>query len=148
MLKGAEVAARALGVRLQFVEARAPGDFDRAFSDMVKARANALTVLGSAMFVNDRRRLVDLAAENRLPVMYQQREFVEAGGLISYGPSLADLFRHAAAYVDKILRGTRPGDLPVEQPKTFELMINLNTAKVLGLTIPPALLLRADQVIE
>ena len=148
MLKGAEVAARALGVRLQFVEARGPADFDRIFSDMSRARGSALTVLGSGLFVSERRRLVDLAAKNRLPVVYQQRDFVEAGGLMSYGPDLADLFRRAAAYVDKILKGARPADLPVEQPTKFELVINLKAAKALGLTIPPALLARADQVIE
>ena len=148
MLKGAEVAARALGVRLQFVEARGPADFDRAFSDMTRARAGALTVLASAMFFSERRRLVDLAAKNRLPAVYPLREFVDAGGLMSYGPNLADLFRRAATYVDKILKGAKPGDLPVEQPTKFELVINLKTAKALGLTIPPSLLQRADQVIE
>ena len=148
MLKGAEVAARALGVRLQFVEARGPADFDRAFSDMTRARAGALTVLPSTMFLSERRRLVDLAAKNRLPAVYPSREFVDAGGLMSYGPNLADLFRRAATYVDKILKGAKPGDLPVEQPTKFELVINLKTAKALGLTIPPSLLARADQVIE
>jgi putative tryptophan/tyrosine transport system substrate-binding protein len=148
MLKGAEVAARALGVRLKFVEARGPADFDKAFSDMTRARGGALTVLGSAMFFSERRRLVDLAAKNRLPVVYLQREFVDAGGLMSYGPDLGDLFRRAATYVDKILKGAKPGDLPVEQPTKFELVINLKSAKALGLTIPPSLLLRADQVIE
>ena len=148
MLKGADVAARALGVRLQFVEARGPADFDRAFSDMTRARAGALTVLTSNMFLIERRRLVDLAAKNRLPAVYGGREFVDAGGLMSYGPNLADLFRRAATYVDKILKGAKPGDLPVEQPTKFELVINLKTAKALGLTIPPSLLLRADEVIE
>jgi ABC-type uncharacterized transport system substrate-binding protein len=148
MLRGAEVAARALGVRLQFVEARSPADFDRTFSDMTRARGGALTVTGAAMFFSERKRLVDLAAENRLPVMYPQREFVDAGGLISYGPDLADLFRRAATYVDKILKGGKPADLPVEQPTKFELVINLKTAKALGLTIPQSVLLKADQVIE
>jgi putative ABC transport system substrate-binding protein len=149
MVKGAEIAARALGVRLQFVEARGPADFDRAFSNMTRARAGALTALaGSATFFSERRRLVDLAAKNRLPAVYPQREFVDAGGLMAYGPNLADLFRRAATYVDKILKGAKPGDLPVEQPTKFELVINLKTAKALGLTIPPSLLLRADQVIE
>jgi putative ABC transport system substrate-binding protein len=100
------------------------------------------------MFFSERRRLVDLAAKNRLPVVYPQREFVDAGGLMSYGPNLADLFRRAATYVDRILKGTKPGDLPVEQPTKFELVISLKTAKTLGLTIPPSLLARADQVIE
>jgi putative ABC transport system substrate-binding protein len=147
-LKEVEVAARALGVRLQVVEARGPADFDRAFSDMTRARAGALTVLGSAMFANERRRLVDLAAKHRLPGVYGFREYVDAGGLMAYGPNVADLFRRAATYVDKILKGTKPGDLPVEQPTKFELVINLKAAKALGLTIPPSLLGRADQVIE
>jgi putative ABC transport system substrate-binding protein len=148
MLTGAEVAARALGVRLQFVEARGPADFDRAFSDMTRARAGALTVLTSTMFLIERRRLVDLAAENRLPAVYPWREGVDAGGLMSYGPNFADLFRRAATYVDKILKGTKPGDLPVEQPTKFELVINLKTAKALGLTIPQSLLGRADEIIQ
>jgi putative tryptophan/tyrosine transport system substrate-binding protein len=148
MLQRAEVAGRALGVRLQLLEARGPADIDRAFSEMTRARAGALTVLASSMLFSERRRLVDLAAKNRLPAGYTQREFVEAGGLMAYGPSLADLFRHAATYVDKILKGAKPGDLPVEQPTKFELVINLKTAKALGLTIPPSLLQRADEVIQ
>jgi putative ABC transport system substrate-binding protein len=148
MLKGAEVAARALGVRLQFVEARGPADFDRAFSDMTRARADALTVLTTPVFGTERRRLVDLAAKNRLPTVFPFREYVDAGGLMSYGPSLADMFRRAATYVDKILKGAKPGDLPVEQPTKFEFVVNLKTAKALGLTIPQSVLARADQVIE
>jgi putative ABC transport system substrate-binding protein len=148
ILKEAEVAARALGVRLQFVEARGPADFDRAFSDMTGARAGALTVLGSTMFLIERRRLVDLAAKSRLPAVYGLREFVAAGGLMAYGPNAADLFRHAATYVDKILKGAKPAELPVEQPTKFELVINLKTAKALGLTIPPSVLGRADEVIQ
>src|SRR5437660_2446305 len=147
MRKGAEAAARALGVRLQFLEARGPADFDRAFSDMTRERAGALTSLGGSMFFSERRRLVDLAAKNRLPALYQQREFVDAGGLMAYGANLADNFRRAATYVDKILKGTKPGDLPIEQPTKFELVINTKTAKALGLTIPPSLLQRADHVI-
>jgi putative ABC transport system substrate-binding protein len=148
MLKRAEVAARALGVRPQFVEARGPADFDRAFAEMTRARAGGLTVLVGAMFIIAQRRLVDLAAKNRLPAMYGLREYVDAGGFMSYGPNVPDLFRRAATYVDKILKGAKPGDLPVEQPSKFELVINLKTAKALGLTIPPSLLQRADQVIE
>ncbi len=148
MLKEAEVAARALGVRLQFVEARGPADFDRAFLEMTRARAGALTVLPSPMFNIERRRLVDLAAKNRLPAVYPWREGVDAGGLMSYGSDAADLFRRAATYVDKILRGAKPADLPVEQPTKFELVINLKTAKALGLTIPQSLLGRADHVVE
>ena len=148
MLKEAEVAARALGVRPQFVEARGPDDFDRAFSEMIRAHAGALTVLPSTMFGSERRRLVDLAAKNRLPAMYSWREFVDAGGLMSYGPNVADNYRRAAAYVDKILKGAKPADLPVEQPTKFELVINRKTAKTLGLTIPPSLLQRADEIAQ
>jgi putative ABC transport system substrate-binding protein len=148
MLKGAEVAARALGVRLQFVEAEGPADIDRAFADMTRGRAGALAVWTTAMLVTERGRLVALAAKNRLPAMYTLREFVDAGGLMSYGHSQADLNRRAATYVDKILKGAKPGDLPVEQPTTFDLVINLKTAKALGLTIPQSVLGRADHVVE
>ena len=149
MLKAADVAARALGVRLQFFEAtRGPDEFGRAFSDMSSARAGALTVLPSNRFSREHRRLVDLAAKNRLPAVYTSREFVDAGGLMSYGVNQPDLFRRAATYVDKILKGAKPGDLPVEQPTKFELVINLKTAKALGLAIPQSLLLRADEVIQ
>jgi putative ABC transport system substrate-binding protein len=147
-LKRAEIAARGLGVPLQFVEARGPADFDRAFSDMTRARAGALTVLASNMFNSERRRLVDLAAKNRLPALYSAREIVDAGGLMSYGANLAELNRRAATYVDKILKGAKPADLPVEQPTKFELIINLKTAKALGLTIPQSVLGRADEVIQ
>ncbi len=105
-------------------------------------------MLPSAIFIFERRRLVDLAAKNRLPAVYPWREFVDAGGLMSYGPNLPDLSRRAATYVDRILKGAKPGDLPIEQPTKFELVINLRTAKALGLTIPQSVLLRADQVIE
>ncbi len=148
MLKGAEVAGRALGVRLQFVEARGPADFERAFSDMTRARADALTMSVSNMFVIERRRVVELASKNRLPAVYQFREFVDAGGFMSYGPNLADVLRRAATYVDKILKGANPADLPVQQPTKLELVINLKAAKALGLQIPPSLLTRADEVIE
>jgi putative ABC transport system substrate-binding protein len=147
-LKEAEVAARALGVRLQLIEARRPADIDRAFADMTKARADALMVLTSSMLFSERRRLVELAAKNRLPTVYPWREAVDAGGLMAYGPDLADLLRRVATYVDKILKGAKPADLPVEQPTKFELIINLKTAKALGLTIPPSLLARADQIIQ
>jgi len=147
-LKEAEVAARALGVSPHFVEARDPEDFDRAFSDMTKARARALSLLPSGMFIGERRRLVDLAAKHRLPAIYQSRESVDAGGLMSYGPNFADLFRRAATYVDKILKGVKPGDIPVEQPTKFELVINLKTAQALGLTIPRSVIARADDVIH
>jgi putative ABC transport system substrate-binding protein len=148
MLKGAEVAASALGVRLQFVEARGPADVERAFSEMIRARAGALTVLPSAMFGGQRRRLVDLAAKNRLPAVYTSREFVDAGGLMAFGPNQADLYRGAATYVDKVLKGSKPGDLPVEQPTKFELVISLKAAKAVGLTIPQSVLARADHIVE
>ena len=148
ILREADVAARMLGVRLQVVEVRGPADFDKAFSDMAREHAGAVTVMGSTMIIDERRRLVDLAAKHRLPAVYTSRESVDAGGLMAYGANFADLFRRAATYVDKILKGAKPGDLPVEQPTKFELVINLKTAKALGLTIPPSALLRADQVIE
>ncbi|HZV96587.1 MAG TPA: ABC transporter substrate-binding protein [Candidatus Nitrosocosmicus sp.] len=149
MLTGAEVAARGLKVRVQFVEAtRDPADLGRAFSDMTRARAGALTVLPNNMFRREHRRLLDLAARHRLPAVYPWRDLVDTGGLMSYGASLTDLSRRAATYVDRILKGAKPGDLPVEQPTKFELVINLKTARTLGLTIPPSVLARADQIIE
>ena len=148
MLKAADVAARALGVQPQFIEARGPDEFAKAFSDMTSARAGALTLLPSAMFLREHRRLVDLAAKHRLPAVYTVKEYVDAGGLMAYGPNLADMVRRAATYVDRILKGAKPGDLPVEQPTKFELVINLKTARTLGLTIPPSVLSRADQMIE
>ena len=147
-LKGADIAARALGVRLEFVEARGPGDIDRAFSDMARVHVDALAVLSSTMLYYERHRLAILAAKNRLPTVFSVRDYADAGGLISYGPNLPDLFRRAATYVDKILKGARPADLPVEQPTKLELVINLKTAKALGLTIRQSLLQRADQLIE
>jgi len=148
MLKEAEVAAQTLGVQLQVLEARNPNDFDRAFSAMVTNSASALIVFPSPMFYGAHNRLVELAAKHRLPAIYAFKEAVAAGGLMSYGTNIPDLSRRAATYVDKILKGAEPGDLPVEQPTKFELVINLKTAKALGLTIPPSLLQRADQVIE
>ena len=148
MLRAAEVAARSLGVRIHIVEARGPDDLPRAFSEMTRARADAVTVVGSRIFFEERRRLADLAAKSRLPAVYSSRESVEAGGLMSYGPSVPDLYQRAASYVDKILKGAQPADLPVEQPTKFELLINLNTAKALGLTIPQSVLARADQLLE
>jgi putative ABC transport system substrate-binding protein len=147
-LKELAVSGRALGVQLQVVEARGPADFDSAFSELSAKGAGALVVLNTAVFDIERQRIVDLAAKNRLPAVYGLREFVDTGGLMSYGANPADSFRRAATYVDKILKGAKPGDLPVEQPTKFELVINLKTAKALGLTIPPSLLARADQVIE
>ena len=147
-VKSAEDAARTLGVRLQVVHARGPEDFDRAFTDMTSARAGALAVVATPVFNTSRRRLAELAAKNRLPTVFSLSDYVTAGGLMSYGPDRRDLFRGAAIYVDKILKGAKPGDLPIQQPTKFELVINLKTAKALGLTIPPSLLQRADQVIE
>ena len=148
MLKAADVAARALGVQPQFIEARDPDEFARAFSDMTRARAGALTVLPSAMFVREHRRLVDLAAKHRLPAVYVSSEFVDAGGLMSYGANQRDLFRRAATYVDKILKGAKPAELPVEQPTKFELVINMKTAKALGIKFPNSILVQATKVIE
>jgi putative ABC transport system substrate-binding protein len=148
ILKETELAARTLALRLQFLEARGPDDFERVFSEMTRGHADGLTVLTSLMFFSERKRLVDLAAKHRLPAVFPWREPVDAGGFLAYGPNLPDLFRRAAGYVDKILKGARPANLPVEQPIKFELVINLRTAKALGLTIPPSLLARADQVID
>jgi len=148
MVTAAEVAARALGVRLQFVEARGPDEFARAFSEMSSAHASALTVLPSNRFLREHRRIVELASENRLPAVYTSREFVDAGGLMSYGANEPDLFRRAATYVDKILKGAKPGDLPVEQATKFELVINLKAANALGFTIPQSVLAHADEVIQ
>jgi putative ABC transport system substrate-binding protein len=136
MLKAADVAARALGIQLQPVEARGSADLDRAFAEVLKAGAGALTVLPIANFFSERKRIVAFAARNRLPGVYPGRQYVDDGGLMSYGASLSDLLRRAAGYVDRILKGARPRDLPVEQATKFELAINLGTAKALGLTIP------------
>ncbi len=148
MSEETEAATRALGVRLQRVEARSPNDLVGAFGAMTAGRAGALLLWTSPMFFAERRRIVDLAAKNRLPSVYPWREAVDAGGLMGYGPPIPDLFRRAAVFVDKILKGAKPADLPVEQPTRFELVINLKTAKALGLTFPPSILVRADQVIQ
>jgi len=140
--------AQALGVRLQVVEAHDPTKFDQAFAEMARERAGALMVFTDVMFITHRRRLVELAAKSRLPAVYPDREFVSAGGLMFYGASLVDMYYHAAVYADKILKGTKPADLPVEQPTKLELVINLKTAKTLGLTIPSSVLARADHVVE
>jgi ABC-type uncharacterized transport system substrate-binding protein len=140
-------AAPALGVRLLHAES-APNDYTRAFEVIARKRADALFVGIDADLFANRHRIVDFATRRRLPLMGYSREFVEAGGLISYGVNLDDLYRRAAGYVDRILKGARPGDLPFEQPTKFELVINLKTAKALGLTIPQSVLLRADQIIE
>lgn len=147
-IREVNVAARSLGVQPQVLEARGPNELDGAFAAMVKERVEALLVVSDVIFNNHRARLADLAARSRLPAAYGVRESVEAGGLMSYGTSFLELYRRSAAYVDKILKGAKPADLPVEQPTKFELVINLKTARALGLTVPPALLARADEVIE
>jgi putative ABC transport system substrate-binding protein len=148
MLEETEAAARAAGVQLERLEVQGPTDLDRRFVAMSRERVSGLIVLPSPMFLSERKHIVDLAAKNQLPTMFFFREFAEAGGLMSYGPNFPELWRRAATYVDKILKGAKPADLPVEQPTKFELVINLKTAKALGLTIPQSVLLRADHVIQ
>jgi len=143
-----ESAARVLGVRILSVEVREPNDFPGAFSTITRASPDALITLSDPLTSSERTVIVDFAARSRLPMMSEVRRFADAGGLMTYGPSTVDMVRRAATYVDKILKGAQPADLPVEQPTKFELTINLRTAKTLGLTIPRSLLLRADQVIE
>jgi len=148
ILGEAKVAARSLGVQLQLPEARGPDQFERALAAATRERAGALFILRDPMFYLHRTRLAELATKSQLPAIGVWGEFVEAGGLMSYGPSLPDLWRRAATFVDKILKGAKPADLPVEQPTKFELVINLKTARALGLRIPQSVLIRADQVIE
>ena len=147
-VRQAAVAARVLGVQLQALEARTPSEIDAAFARMSSQRVDGVLVLRDAEFRAHRSQIVALAARRRLPAVYGLREEAEAGGLVAYGASVPELFRRAASYVDKILKGARPADLPVEQPTKFELLINLKTAKALELTIPSALLGQADQVIQ
>jgi len=147
-LRETELAARALGVQFQILEARDPAELDGAFSAMAQERAAALFVVADPMFFGHRSRIADLAAKHRLPTIFASRGFVEAGGLMAYAPNVDEIYRRAAAYVDRILKGAKPSDLPVEQPTRFELVINLRTAKALGLTIPRSLLVRADEVIH
>jgi putative ABC transport system substrate-binding protein len=148
MMRKTEVAARALGVQLQRLEVHGPDDFERVFQAATKERAGALITLDDAFAFTQRTRIVKLATKNRLPAIYGFREFVEVGGLMSYAANLSDMYRRAATYVDKILKGTKPADLPVEQPMKFELVITLKTAEQIGLTIPPNVLVRADKVIK
>jgi putative ABC transport system substrate-binding protein len=148
MLEQMEAGARNRQVQLQLVEARGSEELAHAFSAIAKEKAHALIMLPSPIFFDQRKLIVDFATKHRLPSFFLLREWVELGGLLSYGPNLNDLFRRAATYIDKILKGAKPADLPVEQPAKFELVINLKTAKALGLTIPPTLLVRADEVIE
>ena len=147
-LRQAEAAAQALGVRLQTLEARSPQEIDGAFAAMTRERAGALLVIPDTLFWNQRRQIAELAVKRRLPSMRIGEAYAEAGGLMSYGPSYLDLERRAATFVDKILKGANPADLPVAQPTTFELVINMKTAKAIGLTIPQPLLQRAAQIID
>ena len=147
-MESVKSAARSLNLPLQILEVREPGDFETAFAVMLKEHAGALLLSGDAMFFVHRARLAELALKKRLPSMSTQWQWVDAGGLVSYAPSFPDQWRRAATYVDKILKGAKPADLPIEQPTKFELVINLKTAKALGLTIPPSILARADEIIE
>ena len=143
-----EVAARSLGLEPQLLDVRKPEDVARAFDTAIKQRADAVHVANDTLTQTNLRRIVDLSAKHRLPSIYASRDFVDAGGLMAYGPSYSDRYRRAATYVDKILKGAKPADLPIEQPTKFELVVNLKTAKALGLTIPQTVILQADQVIE
>ena len=147
-LRNAEAAAKSLGLRIQPAEVRRAEDLETVFASVARERPEALVIMGSNMFTAHRARIVELVTRHRLPATYSWRGFAEAGGLMSYGPDLKANFRRLAHYVDRILKGARPGDLPIEEPTKFELVINLKTAKALGLTIPPLLLLQADQIIE
>lgn len=147
-LREAESVARAMGLRLQTLEARDAREIDRAFAAMTRSQPGALAVLADAIFINQRRQIADLAVKSRLPAVYGMSDYAEVGGLIIYGVNLPAMHRRAATFVDKILKGAKPADLPVEQPTAFELVVNLKTAKALGLTIPSSVLLRADQVLE
>ncbi len=148
MLRASEEPARALGLQLEVVGVQGVEDFERAFRAAIKRHVDGLVVLRDQVLIANQAQLLTLAATARLPAMYGMREFVDSGGLMSYGPSLVEMYRRAAYLVDKILRGAKPPDLPVEQATKFELVINLKTAKALGLTIPQSVLGRADQVIE
>jgi putative ABC transport system substrate-binding protein len=147
-LREINVAAGAFGLQIQYLEVRGPKDIETAFRAADKERAEAVLVLGTGVLISQRRQVIDLAIKSRLPAIYPRPEYVEDGGLVFYGASITDLYRRAATYVDKILKGAKPADLPIEQPKKFELIINLKTAKQIGLTIPPNVLARADKVIK
>ncbi len=146
--KETHVPARALGLQLHSMEVRSSNDFAKAFQDAARARAGALAVMPDPLFVQNLKRIADLAARSHLPSVFHLREFADLGGLMAYGPDRSDMFRRAATYVDKILKGAKPADLPVEQPTRFELVINMKTAKALGLTFPQSILIRADQMIQ
>jgi putative ABC transport system substrate-binding protein len=148
MLREVELAAEAFGVKLQYLDVLSPKDIEPAFRAAGKGRADAVLVLGGPVLVSHRTQIADLTAKNRLPAVYGQAEFMDAGGLMFYGASITEMFRRAATYVDKILKGAKPADLPVEQPTKFEFIINLKAAKQIGLTIPPNVLARADKVIR
>jgi putative tryptophan/tyrosine transport system substrate-binding protein len=148
MLNATREAARALSLELQLLEVRQPNELPGVFSALTGWRAGALLVLPDPVLGNELGQIPKLAGKHRLPAMYVRRELAETGGLLAYGPSFPDNYRRAAIYVDKILKGAKPADLPVEQPTKFELVINLRTAKAIGLTIPPSLLQRADQIID
>jgi ABC-type uncharacterized transport system substrate-binding protein len=147
-LRAAESAAKSLGIVVQGVSVQDPGELDAAFVAMKRARTDAIILGENTLFIAQRRRIADLAIMHRLPMMCTAKEYAQAGGLLSYGTDYPDLFRRAAMYVDKILKGAKAADLPVEQPTTFELVINLKTAKAMGLTIPPSVLGRADEIIQ
>jgi putative tryptophan/tyrosine transport system substrate-binding protein len=148
MLREAEAAAQALGVRLQILKTRTPQEIEGAFAAMIRERAGAFLMLSDAIFFTQRRQIAELAAKGRLPSISGGSDYPDAGGLMGYGANLSDLERRAATFVDRILKGAKPGDLPVAQPTKFDLVINLRTAKAIGLTIPPSLLQRADRIIE
>jgi putative tryptophan/tyrosine transport system substrate-binding protein len=146
--KESQLPARALGLHLHSIEVRSPNEFDKAFEDATRARAGALAVMPDSLFAGNLRRIADLAARSRLPTIFHLREFADSGGLLAYGADRSDMFRRAATYVDKILKGAKPADLPVEQPRKFEFIVNLKAAKQFGLTIPPNVLARADRIIK
>jgi putative ABC transport system substrate-binding protein len=148
MLKGLEGAVHSLGIKLQMLDVRGPTEFEKTFATIAGARVGAIMVLTDILFLTYRERIVELVAKTRLPAMYGFQENVDAGGLMFYGAALDDMWRRAAIYVDKVLKGAKPADLAVEQPTKFELVINLKTAKALGVTVPKSLLIRADRVIE
>ena len=146
--KEVQVPARQLRIQLHSLEVRSPNDFEKAFEDALQARADALSIMPDPVFTTNLKRIAGLAAKSGLPSIYHISEFADAGGFVAYGPDRADMFRRAATYVDKILKGAKPGDLPVDQATKFELVINMKTAKTLGITIPQSILVRVDRVIE
>jgi putative tryptophan/tyrosine transport system substrate-binding protein len=147
-MEESQLAARELGLHLHSMEVSSADQFESAFKNANQVRSSALFVVASAVAFSNQNRIVDLAGKNRLPAIYPRGDFVDSGGLISYGPDQAERFRRVAAMVDKVLKGTKPADIPVEQPKKFEFIINLKAAKQIGLTIPPNVLARADKVIK